>query len=386
MRIGIVAGEASGDILGAGLIRAIRARHPDAVFEGIAGPRMIEQGCCALYPAHKLAVMGISEVLGRLFELLKIRAQLLRHFIDNPPDIFIGIDAPDFNLRLERGLKRAGIRTVHYVSPSVWAWRNYRVRTIGYSVDLMLTLFPFEADFYAAQPGHQVPACFVGHPLADMIGPPAAEDAALRLRLRRELGLVEDVPVIALLPGSRETELGRLAAPFIEAAAWCVRHRPELQFIAPQASAQTRTLFEQALAQHAPHLPITLVNGRAQDALRSADAVLVASGTATLEALLLRRPMVVAYRMAPLTAWITRRMLKVPYFSLPNLLADKALVPEFSQEQVTVENLGPALLACLDETQQQSAVMKEFDRIHQALRCNADSAAAEAVLGLLSQA
>ncbi len=382
MRIGIVAGEASGDILGAGLIRAIRARHPDAVFEGIAGPRMAEQGCHVLYPAHKLAVMGITEVLGRLFELLKIRAQLLRHFTENPPDIFIGIDAPDFNLRLERGLKRTGIRTVHYVSPSVWAWRNYRVRTIERSVDLMLTLFPFEADFYAAQAGHSVPSRFVGHPLADIIAPPAADDAALRLRLRREFGLPADVPVIAVLPGSRETELNRLAVPFIQAAAWCVAQRPELHFIAPQASAQTRTLFEQALAQHAPRLPITLVDGRTQDALRSADAALIASGTATLEALLLRRPMVVAYRMAPLTAWIARRMLKVPYFSLPNLLAGSALVPEFSQEQVTAENLGPALLACLDAPQL-SAMQSAFDRIHHALRCNADTAAATAVLGLL---
>lgn len=386
MRIGIVAGEASGDLLGAGLIQAIRKRYPDAVFEGIAGPRMIEQGCGALYPAHKLAVMGITEVLGHLFELLKIRAQLLRHFIENPPDVFIGIDVPDFNLRLERGLKRAGIRTVHYVSPSVWAWRNYRVRTIARSADLMLTLFPFEADFYARQADHPVTARFVGHPLADMIAPPAAEDGVRKLQLRREFGLPEDAPVLALLPGSRETELNHLAVSFIQTAIWCVAQRTELHFIAPQASAQTRTLFEQALAQHAPHLPITLVDGRAQDALRSADAALVASGTATLEALLLRRPMVVAYRMAPLTAWITRRMLKVPHFSLPNLLADKALVPEFSQEQVTAENLGPALLGCLDDTQQQSAVMKEFDRIHQTLRCNADSAAAEAVLGLLSPA
>lgn len=386
MRIGIVAGEASGDLLGAGLIQAIRKRYPDAVFEGIAGPRMIAQGCDALYPAHKLAVMGITEVLGRLFGLLKIRAQLLRHFIENPPDVFIGIDAPDFNLRLEHGLKRAGIRTVHYVSPSVWAWRNYRVRAIARSVDRMLTLFPFEAAFYAAQTDHPVTAHFVGHPLADMIAPPAAEDGVRKLQLRREFSLPEDAPVIALLPGSRETELNHLAVSFIQTAIWCVTQRPELHFIAPQASAQTRTLFEQTLAQHAPHLPITLVDGRAQDALRCADAALVASGTATLEALLLRRPMVVAYRMAPLTAWITRRMLKIPYFSLPNLLADKALVPEFSQEQVTAENLGPTLLACLGDEQQQRTVMQEFDCIHQALRCNADSAAAEAVLGLLSPA
>ena len=385
MRIGIVAGEASGDLLGAGLIRALRERHPDAVFEGVAGPRMIEQGCRALYPAQKLAVMGLTEVLGRLFELLRIRAHLLRHFTAHPPDVFIGIDAPDFNLALERGLKRAGIPTVHYVSPSVWAWRRYRVRNIARSVDRMLTLFPFEAAFYAAHTNHPVTARFVGHPLADAIALPGAEDVALCLRLRNEFNLPAGAQVIALLPGSRETELHCLAAPFLQAAAWCAVQRPALHFIAPQASALTRRLFEQALAQHAPQLPVTLIDGRAQDALRVADAALIASGTATLEALLLRRPMVVAYRMAPLTAWIARRMLKVPWFSLPNLLAGKALVPEFSQEQVTAENLGRALLNCLDDTSRLAEINSAFDGIHQTLRRNADAAAAAAVLELLQK-
>lgn len=383
MRIGIVAGEASGDLLGAGLIRALRERYPDAVFEGIAGPRMIEQGCRALYPASRLAVMGITEVLGRLFELLRIRAHLLRHFTAHPPDVFIGIDAPDFNLALERGLKRADIPTVHYVSPSVWAWRRYRVRGIARSVDRMLTLFPFEAAFYAAHTEHPVAARFVGHPLADAIAPPGAEDAALRLRLRSEFNLPAGAQVIALLPGSRETELHRLAAPFIQAAAWCAAQRPALRFIAPQASALTRKLFDQALEQYAPRLPVTLIDGRAQDALRVADAALIASGTATLEAMLLRRPMVVAYRMAPLTAWIARRMLKVPWFSLPNLLAGKALVPEFSQEQVTAENLGRALLNCLDDASRRAEINRAFDTIHHTLRRNADTAAAAAVLELL---
>lgn len=385
MRIGIVAGEASGDLLGAGLIRALRERYPDAVFEGIAGPRMMEQGCRALYPAQKLAVMGITEVLGRLFELLRIRAHLLRHFTAHPPDVFIGIDAPDFNLALERGLKRAGIPTVHYVSPSVWAWRRYRVRGIARSVDRMLTLFPFEAAFYAAHTSHPVAARFVGHPLADAIAPPGAEDTALRLRLWSEFNLPAEAQVIALLPGSRETELHRLAAPFIQAAAWCAAQRPALRFIAPQASALTRKLFEQALAQHAPQLPVTLIDGRAQDALRVADAALIASGTATLEAMLLRRPMVVAYRMAPLTAWIARRMLKVPWFSLPNLLAGKALVPEFSQEQVTAENLGRALLNCLDDVNRLAEINTAFDAIHRTLRRNADAAAAAALLELLQK-
>ncbi len=385
MRIGIVAGEASGDLLGAGLIRALRECHPDAVFEGVAGPRMIEQGCRALYPAQKLAVMGITEVLGRLFELLRIRAHLLRHFTAHPPDVFIGIDAPDFNLALERGLKRAGIPTVHYVSPSVWAWRRYRVRNIARSVDRMLTLFPFEAAFYVAHTNHPVTARFVGHPLADAIALPDAEDAEQSLRLRREFNLPAEAQVIALLPGSRVTELHCLAAPFIQAAAWCAVQRPALHFIAPQASALTRKLFEQALAQYAPQLPVTLVDGRAQDALRVSDAALIASGTATLEALLLRRPMVVAYRMAPLTAWIARRMLKVPSFSLPNLLAGQLLVSEFSQEQVTAENLGRALLNCLDDESRRTEINRAFDSIHHTLRRNADAAAAAAVLELLQK-
>lgn len=290
MRIGIVAGEASGDLLGAGLIRAIKQRLPDAVIEGIAGPAMIAQGCTALFPAEKLAVMGFVEVLGRYRELHGIRTQLIRHFLDNPPDVFIGIDAPDFNLGLERVLKEAGIPTVHYVSPSVWAWRQWRLRKIALSTDLMLTLFPFEAAFYEA---YHVPVRFVGHPLAEMI-PDVPDLQAARIKL----GLPVLGDIVALLPGSRMSEVNALGLTFIHAAQWCAQHRPGVHFLAPLATADTRELFEQLVKTHAPMLSITIIAGRSREVMAAADVVLLASGTATLEALLLKRPMVVAYRRA----------------------------------------------------------------------------------------
>ncbi len=382
MRIGIVAGEASGDLLAAELIRAMRARVPDVQFEGIAGPRMVQAGCRALAPAERLAVMGLFEVLGRYRELRALRARVARHFMENPPDVFIGVDAPDFNLGLEHRLKQAGIATVHYVSPSVWAWRQYRIKKIARCVDLMLALFPFEAEFYARHEKHPVNVRFVGHPLADSIALEEQEDE--RRRLRADLGFAADAQVIALLPGSRVGEVKRLARSFMETALWCIKQRPGLQFVAPMANSAARELFEQARLAIAPQLPLVLLDGRAQDALRAADAVLVASGTATLEALLIKRPMVVAYRVAALTAFLLKHfLLKTPYFSLPNLLAGRALAPEFSQNQVTAENLGSALLKCLDDTQYVSELHNSFYQIHHTLRCNASQQAAEAVLELL---
>ncbi len=382
MRIGIVAGEASGDLLAAELIRAMRARVPDVQFEGIAGPRMVQAGCRALAPAERLAVMGLFEVLGRYRELRALRARVARHFMENPPDVFIGVDAPDFNLGLERVLRQAGIPTVHYVSPTVWAWRQYRIKKIARSTDLMLTLFPFETEFYAHHKKHPVNVRFVGHPLADSIAPEEQEDE--RRRLRADLGFAADAQVIALLPGSRVGEVKRLARSFMETALWCIKQRTGLQFVAPMANSAARELFEQARLAIAPQLPLVLLDGRAQDALRAADAVLVASGTATLEALLIKRPMVVAYRVAAPTAFLLRHfLLKTPYFSLPNLLAGRALAPEFSQNQVTAENLGSALLKCLDDTQYVSELRNSFYQIHHTLRCNASQQAAEAVLELL---
>jgi lipid-A-disaccharide synthase len=382
MRIGIVAGEESGDLLAAELIRAMRARAPDLELEGIVGARMIQAGCKALAPAERLAVMGLFEVLGRYRELHALRSKVASHFIRRPPDVFIGVDAPDFNLGLERALRRAGIPTVHYVSPTVWAWRRYRIKKIARSVDLMLTLFPFEADFYARHQDTPVPVRFVGHPLADSIA--LEEQEEQRCSLRAGFGFAADAKVVALLPGSRAGEVARLAQPFLETALWLAQRRPGVQFVAPMANSMARELFDRTRRDIAPHLSIVLLDGRAQDALRAADVVLLASGTATLEALLLKRPMVVAYRVAALTAFLLKRfLLKTPYFSLPNLLAGRALIPEFSQSRVTAENLGAALLRYLDEPGRVAALREDFNAIHRALRRNASEQAAQAVLELL---
>ncbi len=372
LKIGIIAGEASGDLLGAGLIEAIRARVPEARFEGIGGPRMQALGCESLYPMERLSVMGLIEPLRHLPGLLAMRRALLRHFLASPPDVFVGIDAPDFNLALERRLKAAGIPTVHYVSPSVWAWRRYRVRKIGRSLDRMLTLFPFEADFYSE---HQVPVTFVGHPLADLI--PMRTDTAAA---RRQLGLPEEGPLVALLPGSRMGEVGRLAGPFIEAARWCRAQRDNIRFAAAFANASTRKLFEEALQGQEGAPDIRLLDGQARVLMAAADAVLVASGTATLEAMLLKRPMVVAYRMAPLGYRLARMLVKLPWYSLPNLLAGERLVPEFIQDEATGEALGAALLRCLEDQPGREAVLKRFAEIHARLRGGASARAAAAVL------
>ncbi len=376
-RIGIVAGEASGDFLGADLMEAIKRRMPGVRFEGIAGPRMVAAGCRALYPSDKLAVMGLVEVLAHLREILGIRRHLLQHFLRDPPDVVIGIDAPDFNLPLETKLRAAGVRTVHYVSPTVWAWRQRRVRGIARAVDLMLTVFPFEADFYRE---HGVPVRFVGHPLADAIPLEADREAA-----RKRLGIAAQAKVVALLPGSRRGEVQRLAGVFLEAALRCQRVNPDLLFVAPMAGAGVRVLFERALAEVASELPVTLVDGQSQEVLAAADVALLASGTAALEALLLRRPMVVAYRLAPLTHWllIRLRMLKIARYSLPNLLAGREVVPEFVQDDADPDNLAAALMGLLEDPQRSEQLQELFGDIHGSLRCNASTQAAAAVVELI---
>lgn len=372
LKIALVAGEASGDILGAGLMQAIKARHPDARFIGVGGPRMQAEGLDSYFPMERLAVMGLVEVLGRLPELLKRRRRLIRSLIDEQPDVFIGIDAPDFNLGVELKLRQAGIRTVHYVSPSVWAWRQKRVLKIQRACDLMLTLFPFEAQFYEAQ---QVPVCFVGHPLADAI-PFEADRAAARAAL----GLPEQGSVVALLPGSRGGEVERLGSLFLDAAERLRTLRPGLHFVLPCANAERRAQLEAMLAGR--ELPVSLLDGRSHEALAACDAVLIASGTATLEALLFKRPMVVAYRVAPLTYRILRRLVKSPYISLPNLLAARLLVPELIQEAATPDALATSLAPLLDDG---AAQTEGFDAIHRTLRRGASARAAEAVLQLLEQ-
>jgi lipid-A-disaccharide synthase len=369
LRIALVAGEASGDILGSGLMRAIKARHPDVEFMGVGGPLMEAEGMVSRFPMERLSVMGLVEVLGRLKELLARRKLLVQTLIDEKPDVFIGIDAPDFTLNIELKLRQAGIKTVHYVSPSVWAWRQKRVLKIREGCDLMLTLLPFEARFYEEQ---GVAVRFVGHPLADTI--PLQAD---RLSARAQLGL-PDGPVVALMPGSRGGEVGRLGALFFDAAERLLAARPQIRFVLPCASPQRREQIEQLLQGR--NLPLTLLDGQSHVALAACNAVLIASGTATLEALLYKRPMVVAYRLAPLTYWILKRMVKSPYVSLPNLLAQRLLVPELLQDAATAEALAQTLLPLLDNGNEQTA---GFDEIHRTLRRDASNQAADAVLNLI---
>tara|TARA_B100000446_G_scaffold94191_1_gene88346 strand:- start:5268 stop:6437 length:1170 start_codon:yes stop_codon:yes gene_type:complete len=374
IRIGMVVGEASGDILGAGLMVALRNRYPQAIFEGIGGERMIAAGFDSHFAQERLAVMGLVEPLKRLPELLRMRKQVVQHFIDHPPDVFIGIDSPDFNLTIEQRLKQHGIKTVHYVSPSVWAWRQKRIVKIAKSVDLMLTLLPFEAEFYQE---HQVPVCFVGHPLADDI---AMEPDQSRARARLQLDASQSL--IALMPGSRGGEVKLLGPLFWQAAHWCLQHRPELHFVVPAANAQRREQIEEQLQAIEP-LPITVVDGQSHEVMEAADAVLMASGTTTLEAMLLKRPMVVAYRLAWLSFAIISRLVKSPFFSLPNLLAGKSLVPEILQKQVTPKRLGQEILKYFDNPEEAQQLRSEFVELHQSIRCNASEKAAEAVVQLI---
>ena len=377
MRIGIVAGESSGDILGAGLIRAIRARMPEARFEGVAGPEMSAAGCVALYPAETLSVMGLAEVLRHLPRLLSVRRHLREHFLSDPPDVFIGIDSPDFNLGLERMLRKAGIPTVHYVSPSVWAWRPKRIFKVGQAADLILALLPFEPPLYSK---YGFKAEFVGHPLADAI--PAKLD---REALRTELHLPREGKVVALLPGSRFTEVERLGRLFLDTAQWLASHKPGLTFVIPAATPALNQLLKRQIRICQPDLPIVLVEGHSRDVLGAADAVLLASGTAALEAMLYNCPMVVAYRLAALSHAIVRgfRLLKIPYVSLPNLLAGRELVPEFLQSRATPEFMGEALLRLLDDPATRAAQLDGFRSLAGVLRRQADERAAEAVLALL---
>jgi lipid-A-disaccharide synthase len=376
LRFALAAGEASGDTLGAGLIEALRALVPDAEFVGMAGPKMIAAGCDPWYRAEEIAVMGFFEVLPHLRRILRLRRELIARIERSDVDVFVGIDAQDFNRPAAAALKRAGIKTVQYVSPQVWAWRQSRVATIRESVDLVLCVLPFEPKFYEA---HGVNARFVGHPLADAI--PLEVD---RAAARASLGLPADTPLLAVLPGSRRSEVSRLAAPFMATAAWLKRERPGLAVAVALASESTAELFREATAgmdlSGAALLPF-----KAREVMAAADVVLTASGTASLEALLTKRPMVVAYKMVPLTYWLVRLLgvSKLPHFSLPNLLAGRGLVPEFVQGQVRPEILGPAVLGALDGTALPAGWYDAFADIHRQLRCDASASAAREVLALV---
>jgi lipid-A-disaccharide synthase len=368
--IALIAGEASGDLLGANLIAALRARLPGARFEGVAGPAMQAQGCTSIYPMERLSVMGLVEVAGRYLSLMRDRRELGNRWLQNPPDVFIGIDAPDFNLGLERRLRASGVPTVHYVSPSVWAWRRYRIRGIRAAVDLMLTLFPFEADFYADS---GVNVAHVGHPLADMID--LEIDAP---GLRDKLGLQCDGTYIALLPGSRITEIRSLGALMLETAAWLHAREPSLQFVMPAATEAIYTELRTRI--DAQDLPISLINGQAREVMGASDVVVLASGTATLEALLLKKPMVITYKLHPLTYQIMKAMMHVDYVGLPNLLAGRGVVPERLQDEARAARIGADVLHWLMEPAARAQLTDVFNTIHHQLRLQASSRAADAIV------
>ncbi len=378
-RIAIVAGEISGDRLGAGLIRAVHARHPEIRFAGIAGPLMQAAGAEAWRHSDELAVMGLAEVVRHLPRLRRIIRELEARLLADPPDLYIGIDAPDFNLRVERTVRRAGIPTVHYVSPSVWAWRSGRVRVLREACDNVLCLLPFEAEFLQR---HQVPAVFVGHPLADEL--PADPDP---VPARRALGLPETGRVVALLPGSRGGELERLGPVFAETARWLSSRLPDVVFVAPMATPELRACFAAQWQQATDGLPLQLVDGQSHMAMAAADAILLASGTATLEAMLLNRPMVVAYRISPLSYALVKlfRLIHVQYMALPNLLADERLVPEFVQGQVEPATLGAALLELLEKPENRQRLSGRFRELGNGLRHAASERAADTVLAMLKR-
>ncbi len=374
IHIAIVVGEASGDILGAALIQELRKQFPNATFSGIGGPLMLAQGFHSYFPQDRLAVMGLIEPLKRIFELLRIRKFIREHFIKNPPSVFIGIDSPDFNLSLEESLKAKGIKTVHYVSPSVWAWRQKRVLKVKRAVDLILTLLPFEAKFYQE---HQVPVEFVGHHLADEI--PLHTD---KMVARKALGLPEAGRFVALLPGSRSSEVERMANLFMHAGVFCLEQDPLLHFIIPAANSDRYHQLHLALSDYVD-FPFTLFNGRSHEVIAAADVVLLASGTVTLEAMLLKKPMVVAYRMASLSYKILSRLIKTPFISLPNLLAQKMLVPELLQDKATPHALGNAVMHYFDNPDETEKLVQYFQEMHIELRCNASERAADAISKLI---
>jgi lipid-A-disaccharide synthase len=377
LRVGIVAGESSGDILGASLIRSLKKHAPDLIVEGIGGPLMIAEGCQSFFAMERLSVMGLVEPLKRLPELLRIRHTLKQYFLQNPPDVFVGIDSPDFTLDIEKFLKLRNIKTVHYVSPSVWAWRQGRIHNIKQSVHRMFTLFPFEQAVYQR---HQIPVTFVGHPLADEI-PVDKQD--LRIS-QNKLGLPADKTYIALLPGSRENEVKLLAPIFLQAAQLLFAAQDKtLHFLIPAANHARKQQLLALLANS--DIPCTVFDGQSHVVMAASDLVIMASGTTTLEAMLLKKPMVVCYKMAPLSYAIISRLLKIPYVSLPNLLAQKMLVPELIQHDATAEQIAHHARALLGDKNKIALLEAEFTNIHVSLRCNAGERAAQAVLDLVGQ-
>jgi lipid-A-disaccharide synthase len=375
IRIGLVAGEASGDNLGAGLIHEIKNNSDNVTVEGIGGEKLSKTGMNILYPMERLSVMGFTEVLGRYRELKKMRDDLIKYFLKNPPDIFIGIDAPDFNLGLEQVLKEAGVKTVHYVSPSVYAWREYRVKNIKKSADLILNLFPFESEIYKK---YDVANKYVGHPLADMI----SQNINVSEK-RKELNLPDDKVVVALLAGSRLSEIKKIAEPLLKAAVLSNKENNNLKFVSSFVNEKTLQVFKEIKDEVAADLNVELFVDKTHDVMAASDIIILASGTATLEAMLFNKPMIVVYRLSWLTYRIVKCFAKIPYASLPNILAGKRIVPEYLQYQCTVENISNELNSLLNSEEKKENMKKEFSGLSGQLRKNADKQAAKAVLELI---
>jgi len=374
IRVGIVAGEISGDILGASLIKSIKTRYPNAIFEGIGGPQMIEAGCDSMFDLEELSVMGLVEVFSRLRRLFAIKAQLFQHFVSNPPDVFVGIDAPDFNLRLELQLKEAGIKTVQYVSPSIWAWRQKRIFKVAKATNLVLALLPFEKEFYDK---HNFPCDFVGHTLADQISPNMSA-----LDARTKLGLDLDSKYLALMPGSRGSELKFNSEMYLVAAQRLTVKYPTLKFIIPLVNEQRKSQFLAAKAQFAPALDITIVDGQSRHVMAASNAIMLASGTATLEGLLVNRPMIVVHKIHWLTYKLFKPLMKVKHYSLPNLLAKKELIAELIQDDATIDNIVDGVSNLLDSDN--SDMLNAFSDLQQLLRCNASERATDSIIGLIN--
>jgi len=376
MRIGIGAGEASGDYLGAELIKALSVHDSNLTIEGIGGQRLQAQGCHSLFPIEKLSVMGLVEVLGNIFELIKIRNQLSTHFIKNPPDVFIGIDAPDFNLELEKKLRANGIKTVHYVSPKVWAWRQNRVKKIAAAVDLILTLFPFEKDFYTS---FNIRSRYVGHPLADQI-----KLHPDKIEARNRLGLPHDKKLLAIMPGSRKSEMDRLLEPMLITAKRCLESNVEMQIVSSVLSTSARDAFMSIQNQEGfEQLPLTLFENRTHDVLEAADVVLMAAGTITLEAMLFKRPMVVTYRLNPITYILVKIMARANYVALPNILFNREIVPECLQSESTPERLTKEVLHWFNHPGKVKELENEFTSMHESMGKDASKNAANAIIELL---
>lgn len=377
LRIAIVAGEPSGDVLAAGMLRELKRIHPDAIFEGIGGKHMQAEGFHSLFDMETLSVMGLVEVLSSLPSILKVKKGLLSHFEQHRPDIFVGVDAPDFNLRIETELKKRGVKTIHYVSPTVWAWREGRIHKIAKAAHHVLGLFPFEAQVYAK---YNMPYTFVGHTMADAI--PLDPD---KYQARTLLALPNSEDVLAVLPGSRRGEVAALMPIFIDTMIWVAKERPNIHFVIPAANAARHDQIKESLSlagENAARLNVHIVDVEARYAMIASDAILLASGTATLEAMLCKRPMVVAYKLSALTHKIMQRLYKPDYFALPNILANEALVPELLQDDVNPTTLSEHILTLLNTDN--SALINRFTELHHTLKCDADKSSARAVLEILN--